>query len=303
MTLPNFLGIGAPRAGTTWLHELLDSHPDVFTPTVRKEINFFDHYFDRGVDWYERFFPSAEQSAEYRAIGEISPQYLEREECPERIFATLPDVKLIAILRHPVARAHSQYGLFVQRRNYKGCFEDFLAAKPRSLERGFYGRNLKRYLRFFDRAQILVLVFEQAVRDIDATKQRLADFLGIAVDKFPAAAGRDRVHASTIPRFQFLYGLVANTGRRLRKWHLEPVVDLVTRTGIPQILGQGDSLPPLDPQLKQKLARLYRDDFAELERSMQIDLGCWREHGQDYRMFPRRPARLPEAADARQPPP
>jgi len=276
MTLPDFLGIGAPRAGTTWLNTLLASHPDVFTPAERDEINFFDHYYGRGLDWYKAFFPSREHSAEYRAIGEISPQYLECDECPERIFTTLPDSKLIVMLRHPVARAYSQYGLFVQRRNYKGCFEDFVAAKPRSLERGFYSRYLKRYLRYFDRARILALVFEDAVKDVGSTKQQLADFLEIAVDMFPAAAGSSKVNPSSVPRFQFLYSLVAK-GRWLRKWHLEPVVDFVTRSNIPRILAKGRSLPPLDQQVKKRLSRLYVDEFDELERCMQIDLSCWRD--------------------------
>ena len=71
MTLPAFLGIGVPRAGTTWLHTLLASHPDVYTPTLRKEINFFDRYYDRGLSWYEALFPPPENAERYQAIGEI----------------------------------------------------------------------------------------------------------------------------------------------------------------------------------------------------------------------------------------
>jgi hypothetical protein len=276
MTLPNFLGIGAPRAGTTWLNTLLASHPDVFTPTVRDEINFFDYYHERGVEWYETFFPEPESAVRYRAIGEVTPQYLECEECPERIFELLPDSKLIVMLRHPVARAYSQYGLYVQRRNYKGSFEDFVAFKPRSLERGFYSRYLKRYLRHFDRTQILALVFEDAVRDVHKTKQRLADFLAIAVDRFPANAGSSKVNPSSVPRFQFLYGLVAK-GRVLRKWHLEPIVDLVMRSNIPRLLARGKALPRLDHQVKQRLNKLYLDEFGELEQCMQLDLSSWRD--------------------------
>lgn len=275
MTLPNFIGIGAPRAGTSWLNTLLASHPDVFTPTVRDEINFFDYYYERGVEWYETLFPGTESAARYRAIGEITPQYLECEECPERIFTLLPDGRLIVMLRHPVARAYSQYGLYVQRRNYKGSFEDFVAAKPRSLERGFYSRYLKRYLRHFDRAQILALVFEDAVKDVHNTKRRLADFLEIAVDRFPADAGASKVNPSSVPRFQFLYGLVAK-GRVLRKWHLEPIVDLVMRSNVPRLLAKGKSLPRLDRQVKQRLNELYLDEFSELEECMQIDLSSWR---------------------------
>src|SRR3990170_4320009 len=93
MTLPNFLGIGAPRAGTTWLNTLLGNHPDVFVPTVRDEMRFFDLYYERGLGWYERYFCPSEEAHRYRAIGEVTPQYLECEECPERIssgFARLP---------------------------------------------------------------------------------------------------------------------------------------------------------------------------------------------------------------------
>ncbi len=276
MTLPTFLGIGAPRAGTTWLNTLLASHPDVYTPTLRDEINFFDQYYERGLSWYETLFPQREHTERYQAIGEISPQYVECDECPERIFKTLPESKLIVILRHPVNRAYSQFGFYVQRRNYRGSFENFLAARPRALERGFYSRYLKRYLRYFDRTRILALIFEDAVLDVFRTKTTLADFLGIAVDKFPPSAGIGKVNPSTVPKFQFLYGCVAMTGRQLRKWHLEPVVDFVMRTSIPRVLAKGDSLPPLDEELKQRLSHLYQDEFDELEQCMQIDVSCWR---------------------------
>jgi hypothetical protein len=248
----------------------------VYTPTIRKEINFFDQYYECGPSWYEAFFPSPEHSAEYQAIGEISPQYLECSECPKRISTTLPGSKLIVIMRHPVARAYSQYGLFVQRRNYRGSFEDFVAERPRALERGYYSRFLRRYLRYFDRAQILALIFEDAVRDVGNTKKQLADFLEIDVDEFLENAGSQKVHSSSVPRFQTLYGLVAK-GRLLRKWRLEPVVDFVTRSRVMQILARGKSLPPLDGELKTHLSQAYRDEFSELEQCMQVDLSRWRE--------------------------
>ena len=277
MTLPNFLGIGVPRGGTTWLNTLLPSHPDVYTPTLRDEVRFFDQYYERGLNWYETLFPPPEHAAKYQAIGEISPQYLECDECPERIFNTLPESKLIIMLRHPVNRAYSQYGFYVQRRNYRCSFEDFLATKPGALQRGFYSRYLKRYLRYFDRTQILALLFEDAVIDIFKTKKTLADFLDIAVDKFPSSAGSGKVNPSSVPTFQSLYGFVAKTGRQLRKWHLEPVVDFVMRTSMQEILAKGNSLPPLDEELKKQLSQSYQDESDELEQCLQIDLSCWRK--------------------------
>lgn len=276
MTLPTFLGIGVPRGGTTWLHTLLTSHPDVYMPNRRKEIRFFDRYYERGLSWYETFFCPPEHADRYQAIGEISTQYYDCEDCPVRIFTTLPKVKLIIMLRHPVNRAYSHYGFSVQRRNYRGSFEDFLATRSGALEKGYYSRYLKQYLRYFDRTQILALLFEDVFVDIFKTKKTIANFLDIDADKFPSSASNGKVNASSVPRFQFLYGLVVKTGRRLRKRNLEPVVDFVKRRGIDRILAKGSSLPPLDESLKQHLGQLYLHEFDELEQCMQIDLSCWR---------------------------
>ena len=154
--------------------------------------------------------------------------------------------------------------------------EDFLADKPRALERGYYSRFLRRYLRLFDRNRMLVLVFEEAVKDVRTTKGRLADFLGVDAERFPAGAGSRKVNPSSVPRLQFLYGLVAQTGRRFRKWHLEPVVDFVMRTSIPRMLANGTSLPSLDRRVKERLSERYRDEFRELEECLHIDLSVWR---------------------------
>jgi hypothetical protein len=278
MTLPTFLGIGVQRSGTTWLHTLLASHPEVYMPTRRKEIRFFERYYDRGLGWYEKFFCPVADADRYQAIGEISTQYYDCDECPERIFTTLPQGKLIIMLRHPVSRAYSHYGFSVQRGNYRGSFEEFLVTRPSSLEKGFYSRYLKRYLRYFDRSQILALLFEDVFVDSTKTKVTLANFLGISVEKFPSSPTKGKVNASSVPAHQSLYGYVVKMGRKLRRQNLEPFVDFVKRLGIDRILAKGNSLPPLDEGLKQCLSQSYQDEFDELERCMQIDLSCWRAY-------------------------
>lgn len=277
MTLPTFLGIGVQRAGTTWLHKLLDSHPDVYMPTRRKEIRFFERYYERGLDWYEAFFPPPESAESYQAIGEISTQYYDCEACPERIFTTLPESKLIIMLRHPVSRAYSHYGFVVQRRNYRGSFEDFLNTRHKALEKGFYSRYLKQYLRYFDRTQLLALLFEDVFIDISKTKKTIANFLEIDVDKFPSSVANGKVNASSVPKFQSLYGFVVKTGRQLRRQHLEPLVDFVMRSGIQRILSKGNTFPPLDEDLKNDLSHLFQEEFGELEQCLQIDLSCWKQ--------------------------
>lgn len=277
MTLPTFLGIGVQRAGTTWLHTLLASHPDVYMPTRRKEIRFFDRYFDRGLEWYETFFCPPEQAHRYKAIGEISTQYYDCAECPQRIFNTLPNVKLIIMLRHPVNRAYSAYGFAIQRGNYRGSFEDFIASRPSSLQKGYYSRYLKNYLCLFDRSQILALLFEHVFADVGETKRTLAGFLDIDVDRFPPSSTSGKVNASTVPASQSLYGFIVKRGRQLRRHNFEWLVDYVKRLGIDRFLSRGRPLPPLDQELKARLSQLYQSEFDDLEQCLQVDLGCWRK--------------------------
>ena len=277
MILPTFLGIGVQRAGTTWLHQLLAGHPEIYMPVRRKEVRFFDKYYEYGAEWYASFFPPPEEAGRYTAIGEISTQYYDCNACPERIYNTLPESKLIIMLRHPVSRAYSHYGFCVQRRHYRGSFEQFLKERPKSLQKGYYSQYLKKYLRYFDRKQILVLISEDVFVDAEKAKLTIANFLQIDAGRFALPAGSKKVNASSLPAHPVLYRTAVTIGRKLRKVHLEPLVDLVMRLGVQRTLSHGRTLPGLDEELKAQLSRLYVNDFDELERRMQIDVSVWRK--------------------------
>jgi hypothetical protein len=162
----------------------------------------------------------------------------------------------------------------VQRRNFHGSFEDFLAARPTMLEKGYYSRYLDRYLRHFERERILALVFERAVRDDDMARRALAAFLDLPVAGFPASVGT--VNPSTVPRFGSISNVAVLTGRRLRKTRLESVVDLGGRLGARRALTKGRPLPRLDADLRTKLSERYQAEFDELECRFQVDVSCWR---------------------------
>src|SRR5437868_3900524 len=106
MALPNFLCVGAQKAGTTTLYEILKQHPDIFLPKKIKETKFFvyEEKFQRGKTWYEKEFFSEVKNE--KAFGEIDPAMMFEEKSAQRIFDTLgKDVKLIFVFRNPVARA------------------------------------------------------------------------------------------------------------------------------------------------------------------------------------------------------
>lgn len=105
--LPDFLVIGAAKAGTTSLYYYLTQSPDV-RRADRKEVHFFDHHYGRGESWYRTWFPLDEVGRDW-VTGEASPYYLLHPAVPARVARLLPDVRLVALLRHPVARAYSQF--------------------------------------------------------------------------------------------------------------------------------------------------------------------------------------------------
>ena len=100
----DFIGLGAQKAGTSWVYACLYEHPEIHAPI--KELHFFSRdRFSKGKDWYESHFSHRKEG---QKVGEFSTSYLYSKETPERIKELYPEVKLIAIVRNPVTRAYSQ---------------------------------------------------------------------------------------------------------------------------------------------------------------------------------------------------
>jgi hypothetical protein len=177
MTAPNFLHLGPGKAGSTWVHETLALHPQVYV-TPAKDLYFFSRYFDRGRDWYVEQFAGAPASA--RAIGEVCPDYLATPEGPERIVSTLGDgVRLAVTLRDPADRAFSSY-LYLQKHGLAApTFRDTMARNPELVDEGRYGTQLRRYADLVDRSLIHVGLFDDLEADPQGLFDALTDFLGV----------------------------------------------------------------------------------------------------------------------------
>ncbi len=168
--LPNFIGIGAQRAGTTWLHRCLSEHPQVFVPQP-KEVHFFNRQFERGQAWYEERFAGAEGRI---AVGEITPNYLNSPAAIPRMASVIPDARLLVVLREPVARAYSAYCLY--HKQYNGLSFRQACESGRSLvELGLYAEQLQRVFNHYRREQVKVLLYEDIqVRPAQALAVRTA---------------------------------------------------------------------------------------------------------------------------------
>ena len=276
MSLPDFLVIGAQRAGSSLLHQILLGHPQVYVPVQRKEVHYFDRYFERGVDWYRSYFPAADAAGRYRAIGEVTPDYLAAAEAPARIHALLPQCRLIAILRNPVDRAWSWYQHARRSRNERRDFATFLEEQPEALGAGLYHRHLQSYLALFPRAALLVLLYEELLRDPGRELGRLTEFLGVdMVWPDPAALLREPVYASEVPRFRQAFALARRAGGVLARHDLNWPVRAAKRLGVHRWFGSNSAAPALSRQDRERLAAFYCDDVRQLRALLRRELDIW----------------------------
>ncbi|ETX05430.1 MAG: hypothetical protein ETSY2_22955 [Candidatus Entotheonella gemina] len=163
--LPTFIGIGAPKAGTTWLYRCLREHPDVFMALV-KETRFFDYgTIDGRMAEYHAHFTG---SHGYAARGEFSTRYLTSYRAPERIQHYLPEIRLIVAVRNPMEQVYSHYWHLLRQNFHQWhpdrlpcSFETALDHYPDALlEPASYDKHLQRWRQHFHASQLLILFYD-----------------------------------------------------------------------------------------------------------------------------------------------
>ncbi len=185
---PNFIYVGPDKAGSSWLHEVLIAHPQVFMPQA-KDLYFFDRYYDKGLGWYLKHFEGARP--EHRVVGEVCQDYLADPRCPARIEESLGQVRTMVTLRDPADRAYSSYLYMLKHGETPGTFLQALTGRPELLEHGRYGAGLLRYQERFGRDSVFVAVFDDLVADPQVFVDDLLRWLGVD----PVVLGEEMLQA------------------------------------------------------------------------------------------------------------
>lgn len=297
MPLPNFLIIGAAKAGTTALHSYLRQHPEIFMPQ-NKEPGFFVYqntvptflgpgddyaapYVVRNIARYQELFHPAKQE---KAIGEASTAYLYQPAAAVNIKEHIPHAKLIAVLRHPVDRAFSSY-LQLKRdgRETSSNFAEALEAESDRITKqwnqiwhyrqmGFYGAQLERYYKIFSHHQIRVYLYNDFQARPVKVLQDMFQFLGVD-DAFIPNMDR-RLNVSGLPKHEKLYGFLAH--HNIFRDFLKRLVPLVLRRRYGIWLQKWPlHKPDLSKDLRLALLEDYHDDILLLQSILQRDLSGW----------------------------
>lgn len=212
--LPDFLIVGAQKAGTTSLYHYLKQHPQVI-PASQNEVHFFDYKFHKGQLLYRSYFPTLTEIQEKQKVlnkkiitGETSPSYLFNPLVAHRIAQLIPNIKIIILLRDPVARTYSHYQHEVRKGREKSTFEAVIKQeKPRLqrkvytyqtccrayLARSLYIRQIKAYFQLFKKEDILIISSENFFSNVQYVYNKVLAFLEIEpfeiINKKPQNSG------------------------------------------------------------------------------------------------------------------
>jgi hypothetical protein len=298
--LPNFLIVGAPKSGTTSLYHYLRQHPDVFMPE-KKELWFFiasicrninpedpryEFYRKNTVFTFENYTRLFEPVKNEKAIGEASPLYLCCYEIAiPQIKKFLGDVRIIVILRNPVARAFSHHTHSLRDRlevlSFEKCLE--LEEERRAAhwatahyykEVGLYYRQVKAYIENFGRVK--VALYDDLVEDALGLTQGIYEFL--EVDRSFVPDVKTKYQMTGVPKSRFLYEFIdvfrdmsnpivrvmLPKGKRL--WWYKYMKTLKVKTLVK---------PEMKPETREYLKNIFREDVLKLQDLLNRDLSHW----------------------------
>lgn len=302
--LPDFLIIGAGKSGTTSLDKYLNQHPEIFIPRV-KEPNFYGYegmtendfggdaaeiaHFKGSVTNFQDYINLFAESRPWQIKGETSNTYMYHPGAPERIRHYNPDMKLIAILRHPAGRLYSRYlHLAREFRTPTASFNDCLDRntiwwkRNDLIKEGFYFKNLSPFYKLFPKENIRVYLYDELNENPEKVLQDIFLFLGVNPDFKPDLS--IKFNQSGIIKNKFLnsiYGQHGLVSRAVKTVFPSSVVNKLrnlslVQWGMNELRSKNLAKPKMDPVVRHTLTHeVYGEDIKNLQQLIGKDLSHW----------------------------
>ena len=289
LRLPDAIGIGLPRTGSTWLYDVLRDSVDM--PSWVKDTHFFYRFADKGIEWYARHFSYA--SGE-RKIVEICPGIFFSPSARELVKTSIPNCKIFLTMRDPVERTYSEYQMLRHYGNVRrGSFDYVLKTWTSLAGDNRYAPVLKTWFDTFGRENVLVTMYDELRAEPQKFVNRVTDFIGV-----------ERIALSTRPKISSdvnsfksapKNGRLARRSTRFEYWlkshQAYGVIDLLDRAGVWNFCrGRGAPFPPLTAEQDAHLRQRYLPEVEALEDLLGVDLSAWKK--------PRAPRKLETVADS-----
>lgn len=294
---PNFIIIGAMKAGTTTLYGYLSRHPQIFMSTP-KEPQFFSRKFDsvQSRVWYQNLFAEAGPD---QLCGEASACYSRAPyfgDVANRIANIIPAARFLYVIRHPAERCYSHYRHLMQEHALEGKpaipLAQALQELPEILETSLYLKQIEQYLQYFKREQLCILTFDELTRAPQRALVEVQNFLGIpevdllaGTDTHANRWGDRMARQKTIALLHALressllaplFRLVpSGLRRRIRSKLLDPSISSVLMNR--QIARHKKEVEPFTAEMRQSLIARFEKPNRELEEFLGRRLPAWSE--------------------------
>lgn len=295
----DFIIIGGQKCGSTYLHHIINEHPDISMVSGESPEFETPDYENGGLEKLKNKIQKLDQN---KVIGIKRPNYLCSEEVPERLFKESPNAKLIVILRNPVERLKSSY--FHQINNgfcpvleintgvkklLDGSLNESYPRTKNIIKYGFYSTYLKKYINLFEH-NLLILTYDELRENRDQVIKKCYKFLNVDESFVPQKEINKRPQKVTysIPRVKFLvkankYRFSYNKNKtRLfeKKQNLWDILNYSIIKGVDKYILNyffKNEKPELSEKNKLKLIEIYKDDIQALESMINCDLNSWKK--------------------------
>lgn len=276
---PDFVIVGAMKAGTSTLAHHLQQHPHIYMPN--RELHFFDakggyaNRWSKGVEWYEKQFEAA---APTDLCGEKTPTYAYLPSVPQRMNEVVPNAKLLWILRNPVDRTYSNYWHSVCAGTEFLSFEQAVRRESERVQediwkgyvrRSQYVEQVDRFLEYFDREAMHFCLLEDLKEDAESVLNNVFSFLGVDGEQLELSTHDRRKNVTRAPR--------SIRARYLRK-RLEDIPllgSLVFRLEHTFNHRSQPGYPRMDSELRARLKRHFEPYNQRLEERVDLDVSAW----------------------------
>jgi len=291
MVKPNFLIIGAQKAGSTSLSKYLIQHPDIFISNPKETVFFAnDSLYNKGLEFYQKFFIERKNESRIGDASTAYSQFADLKKIISRVHDFDPKMKIIYILRNPIERAHSAYWHNVRDLVEDLSFEQALENEesrtnntfrvdPFSYKRrGLYNFIINSYLKFFPRENFYVFLLEDLESFPETTCNYIFEFLKI---KEFNVAPIPKENFSVLPKNKIIYKLINHPNKATRfmfnlfgnrfKEKIRVKLNALNRNNLEEF-----TYPPMNDETEKYLIKYFEKDIIELEKFLDRDLSHWR---------------------------